>query len=87
MAVIKIHAKLSGVLNVKIKEPGKLCLSFLPKLVLVTKEGIRRKDNFYLFFTRWCLYDSEILTELISQNVATAPLNKDGQTYYQKPRS
>ena len=33
------------------------------------------------------MHNNDILAELISQNQATAPLNKDVQTYYQKPRS
>ena len=45
MAVIKIHVKLSGDLNVQIKGPGKLCLSFLPKLYwLLRKESAETKN-------------------------------------------
>ena len=52
VAVTKMYAELSGDLNVKIKGPGKLRLSFLPKLILVTKKGICRNDNFHSIFSR-----------------------------------
>ena len=44
MAVSKIHAKLSGDLNVQIKAPGKLRLYFLPNLYcLLEKEFAETK--------------------------------------------
>ena len=39
-------AKLGGDLNVLIKGPGKLRLSFFPNLVLPAKTGICRNDKF-----------------------------------------
>ena len=84
MAVTEIRVKLIGDLNVQIKGPGKLRLSFLPKLFWLLRNEFAETTNLIHFYS---VHNSDILAELISQNEATAPLNKDVQTYYQKPRS
>ena len=62
VAVSKIHAKLSGDLNVQIKGPGKLRLFFSSKFILFTRKGICRNDKFHSIFLVYNL-KSEILTE------------------------
>ena len=49
MAVIKIHVKLSGDLNVQIKGPGILCLSFLPKLYWLLRKEFAETANLIHF--------------------------------------
>ena len=43
-AVTKIHAKLSGDLNVQIKGPGKLRLYFLPNLYWLLKRNLQKRQ-------------------------------------------
>ena len=49
-AVTKIHAKLSGDLNVQIKGPGKLRLYFLPNLYWLLEKEIAETTNSIQFF-------------------------------------
>ena len=49
MAVSKIRVKLSGDLNVQIKGPGKLCLSFLPKLFWLLRNEFAETTNLIHF--------------------------------------
>ena len=51
-AVSKIHAKLSGDLNVQIKGPGKLRLYFLPNLYCLLEKEFAETTNSIQFF--WC---------------------------------
>ena len=49
--------------------------SFFSSIILVIKKKNCRNDKFdFIFFL---VYSSEILTEITSQNEATAPLNRD----------
>ena len=50
MAVSKIHAKLSGDLNVQIKGPGKLRLYFLPNLYWLLEKEFAETTNSIQFF-------------------------------------
>ena len=49
MAVSKIRVKLSGDLNVQIKGPDKLCLSFLPKLFWLLRNDFAETTNLIHF--------------------------------------
>ena len=46
--------------------------------------NLQKRQIWFIFYS---VHNRDILAELISQNEATEPLNKDVQTYYQKPRS
>ena len=50
VAVSKIHAKLSGDLNVQIKGPGKLRLYFLPNLYWLLEKEFAETTNTIQFF-------------------------------------
>ena len=50
VAVSKIHAKLSGDLNVQIKGPGKLRLYFLPNLYWLLEKEFAETTNSIQFF-------------------------------------
>ena len=50
MAVSKIHAKLSGDLNVQIKGPGILRLYFLPNLYWLLEKEFAETTNSIQFF-------------------------------------
>ena len=50
VAVSKIHAKLSGDLNVQIKGPGKLRLYFLPNLYWLLEKELAETTNSIQFF-------------------------------------
>ena len=49
MAVTKIHAELSEDLNVQIKGPGKLRLSFVPKLYWLLRKEVAETTNLIHF--------------------------------------
>ena len=49
MAVSKIRVKLSGDLNVQVKGPGKLRLSFLPKLFWLLRKEFAETTNLINF--------------------------------------
>ena len=49
VAVTKIHAKLRGDINVQIKRPGKLRLSFLPKLFWFLRKEFAETTNLIHF--------------------------------------
>ena len=49
MAVTEIRVKLIGDLNVQIKGPGKLRLSFLPKLFCLLRKEFAETTNLIIF--------------------------------------
>ena len=64
MAVTKIHATLSGDLNVQKEGPSNLRLSFPPNIYWLLRNEFAEMTNLIHFF--FSVNNSEILTEIIS---------------------